>query len=151
MGILTQNEIILQYWLKLKMELPQLPQLPQSVTSLISDVVYSDEELEKLFDESSDEELVLKLVYSLYGAVPLTPIVLKSIAGKRVHGLTGQAILEMKNRLEKMNRIESFVVDPRSDTRALITYDGGESYEIYLYQGIYRTGSGADAIYVYVE
>jgi hypothetical protein len=129
----------------------ELPQLPQSVKSLISDVVYTDEELEKLFDESSDKDLEIQLVYSLYGAVPLTPTVLKSIAGKKVHGLTGQAFLEMKNRLEKMNRIESFIVDPRSDTRASITYGSdGESYEIYLYEGIYRTGSGADAIYVYV-
>lgn len=119
----------------------------QIVMARVTDIVYTDHELEKLLDNKEYTDIVS----TSYGAVPLTPKVLQEISNKKVYGLTGQALLEMKNRDEKVKRIESFIVHPTNNPdEAIIDYYDNDSYEIYLYEGIFRTGSGADPVYVYV-
>lgn len=112
----------------------------------ISNVVYTDEELEKYIQD--DENSEIKLVHSIYGAIPVTQKILDKINGKLVYGLTGQGLIDSdpKQRPRFVHQFTIFRID-RNNAR--VTYSNG-SFDIYVYQDVFCSGSGADPVYVFI-
>ena len=123
----------------------------QDIISKISNVVYSDDELEKIFQENGGE---IKLVHAIYGAIPVTSKVLDEINGQLVYGLIGQGLVDSDPKY-RPNCIQQFTITKidnakGSNSECARVDQNGFSFEIYLFKGIYCSGSGADPVYVFI-
>jgi hypothetical protein len=141
--ILFKNEYFDFYVLKIKMTL-------QSIIDKFSDTAYTDAELEQLYNE--EDQVEIKLVYSIYGAIPVTPKVLDEINGQLVYGLIGQGLIDSdpKHRPRFAQQFTITKINGSND-RARVEYKNDNfTFEIYLFNGIYCSGSGADPVYVFI-
>lgn len=125
----------------------------QDIIDNISNIVYSDDELEKIFQENGGE---IKLVHAIYGAIPVTQKVLDKINGQLVYGLIGQGFIDSDPKY-RPNCVQQFTItkienaNGANSERARVDHSGyGFSFEIYLFEGIYCSGSGADPVYVFI-
>ena len=99
-----------------------------NIISKISNIVYTDKELDKLFQKVGGE---IKLVNAIYGAIPVTPKVLDEINGQLVYGLIGQGLVDSDPKY-RPNYIQQFTITKINNSeRTRVDQDGFE-FEIYL-------------------
>lgn len=119
----------------------------QNIIDKISNVVYSDDELEKIFQENGGE---IKLVNAIYGAIPVTQKVLDEIDGQLVYGLIGQGLVDSDPKY-RPNCVQQFTITKIDNSKCARIDQDGFTFQIYLFEGIYCSGSGADPVYVFIQ
>lgn len=110
--------------------------------------MYTDKELKEFLQDGNSE---ITLVYTIYGAIPVTPKVLDEIDGQLVYGLIGQGLVDSDPKY-RPNCVQQFTItkiDNSKCDRARVDQDGF-AFEIYLFEGIYCSGSGADPVYIFI-